>query len=59
MDVRNEKVSLEAARKDYGVILDPARWEVDTAATTSLRQQMREARGWKEVPKVLREEPGL
>ena len=41
------------------MVLDAARWEVDAAATTALRQQMRKARGWEEVPKVLREEPGL
>jgi N-methylhydantoinase B len=38
-DVRNEKVSLEAARRDYGVAIDPKTWTVDVAETARLRGQ--------------------
>ena len=41
-DVKNDKVSLEAARQDYGVVLDESTLAVDKAATASLRQEMSE-----------------
>ncbi|MBI3964424.1 MAG: hydantoinase B/oxoprolinase family protein [Chloroflexi bacterium] len=53
-DVRNEFVSLESARDDYGVVIDPAAWTVDSIATAELRVQLRAARSWLEPPKVLR-----
>jgi N-methylhydantoinase B len=40
-DVRNERVSLEAAREQYGVILDAGTGTVATAATAALRQERR------------------
>ena len=41
-DVRNEFVSLEAARRDYGVVhRGRARSRVDAAATEALRARMR------------------
>ncbi len=43
-DVRNEFLSVERARADYGVILDLDAWRVDEAATAQLRQEMRAAR---------------
>jgi N-methylhydantoinase B len=39
-DVRDGKVSLEAARRDYGVVIDPQTWTVDEAATAELRRAM-------------------
>jgi N-methylhydantoinase B/oxoprolinase/acetone carboxylase alpha subunit len=39
-DVKNDKVSLEAARSQYGVVLDPATFVVDEQATKALRRQM-------------------
>lgn len=36
-DVRNEVVSIEGARRDYGVLIDPATLEVDYRATEELR----------------------
>lgn len=36
-DVRDELLSAEAARRDYGVVLDPATREVDAAATARER----------------------
>jgi N-methylhydantoinase B len=36
-DVRDGKVSLERARSVYGVAIDAAAWQVDVAATASLR----------------------
>jgi N-methylhydantoinase B len=46
LDVRQGKVSLSAARNDYGVAFsDDAGLEVDLAATDALRQQLRVSRG--------------
>jgi len=36
-DVKNDKVSLEAAREKYGVVLDPQTFAVDETATRALR----------------------
>ena len=41
-DVKNDKVSLEAARQDYGVVLDKNTLAVDEDATVSLRQKISE-----------------
>jgi N-methylhydantoinase B len=49
-DVRNEFVSLRAARADYGVVLVGEPLAVDAAATAALRQRMRAARGGAETP---------
>ena len=43
-DVRNEYVSAEAARGDYGVVIDTATWTVDEAATGALRASLRVGR---------------
>jgi len=40
-DVRNEYVSVEKAREDYGVVIDPATLQVDPAATEKLRSERR------------------
>jgi N-methylhydantoinase B len=53
-DVRNELVSLESARSDYGVVIDAERMTVDEAATATLRSELRSERGWSEVPFVTR-----
>lgn len=42
-DVRNEFVSPESARRDYGVVLAPEGWAVDAAATARLREELRAA----------------
>ena len=36
-DVKNEKVSIEAARRDYGVVIDPMTFAVDEKGTRKLR----------------------
>ncbi len=38
-DVRNEMVSIQSARDDYGVIIDPETCEVDEAATRERRRR--------------------
>ncbi|MFW6063770.1 MAG: hydantoinase B/oxoprolinase family protein [Chloroflexota bacterium] len=43
-DVRDEFVSLENARRQYGVVIDTETWTVDDAATGDLRRQMRAQR---------------
>jgi N-methylhydantoinase B len=40
-DVRDGKVTMAAARRDYGVALDPATLAVDAAETARLRAAMR------------------
>ncbi|MGE5270168.1 MAG: hydantoinase B/oxoprolinase family protein [Thiohalocapsa sp.] len=49
-DVLNDFVSPEAARDDYGVMLDGEPLAVDEAATMARRQQMRDARDGAEAP---------
>ena len=44
-DVLDEYVSMEGARRDYGVIIDPISLTVDEAATRKLREEMRGACG--------------
>jgi N-methylhydantoinase B len=56
-DVRNELLSATKAERDYGVVIDTSRWVVDAAATESRRAAIRAARGWREVPKVQRQDP--
>ena len=51
-DVANELLSPEAARVDYGVVIEAG--AADEAATRRLRDELRRARGWREPPKVLR-----
>jgi N-methylhydantoinase B len=40
-DVRDELVSAESAHNDYGVVIDPATFNVDKKATEELRKQMK------------------
>jgi len=56
-DVRNELLSAEKARRDYGVIVDVAAWKVDVAATERLRGEMRQARGGRPLPKIAWQDP--
>jgi len=42
-DVRQGYVSVEGARKDYGVVIDPPRMTVDLSKTNALRGEMRVA----------------
>ena len=56
-DVRNEFLSAERARSDYGVVIDTATWRVNEEATERLRAEIRDARGWREAPKVQWHEP--
>lgn len=42
-DVLDEYISLDAARRWYGVVIDSESMTVDAAATTSLREEMRRA----------------
>ena len=40
-DVLDEVVSLEGARRDYGVVIDPDSWVIDAAATERERAHQR------------------
>jgi N-methylhydantoinase B len=53
-DVRNGLVSLAGARDDYGVVVDPATWTVDPAATAARRAELTTRRGWSAVPTISR-----
>jgi N-methylhydantoinase B len=56
-DVRNELLSAAKAAADYGVVVDTVRWAIDAAASAKLREEIRRARGWSEVPKVQWHDP--
>ncbi|MDP9134038.1 MAG: hydantoinase B/oxoprolinase family protein, partial [Actinomycetota bacterium] len=43
-DVRNKRVSVEAARMEYGVVVDPKSIEPDPAETERLRAELRRSR---------------
>ncbi len=49
-DVRNEYVSREAARHEYGVVIDARSWSVDEDQTSVLREELRRERNWGEAP---------
>jgi len=51
-DVRNELVSVAAARRDYGVVIEDG--ALDPAASERLRAELRQARGWTSLPAVSR-----
>ena len=44
-DVRDEIVSIEVARQDYGVVLDAETLAVNEAATAALRPELKAERG--------------
>ena len=50
MDVRNEYLSQEDARREYGVIVDVTSWRVDTDATVRVRNKLRSVRCWSTPP---------
>ena len=43
-DVKNEFVSVESARDDYGVVIDVQTWTVDGAGTEQRRAELRARR---------------
>ena len=43
-DVLERVISVEGARRDYGVVIDPESLQVDTAATARLRAEMMRSR---------------
>jgi N-methylhydantoinase B len=56
-DVRNELLSPERARNDYGVVVNIVSRTVDATATERLREDIRKRRAWAETPKVQRKDP--
>jgi N-methylhydantoinase B len=40
-DVRQQRVSVDAARERYGVVIDSDNWQVDSEGTEALRAEMR------------------
>jgi N-methylhydantoinase B len=58
-DVRNELVSLAAARAEYGVVLVEKPLSVDARATRALRERLRRARNWPQTPVISWEPPDL
>jgi N-methylhydantoinase B len=55
-DVRNELLSPAKAEADYGVVIDVRGWTVNMPATQRRRAEIRVRRGWREVPKVQRDD---
>jgi N-methylhydantoinase B len=51
-DLRNELISAESARHDYGVVVNTSAWIVDEAETRRLRERMRAQRGSHAPPAV-------
>lgn len=49
-DVFDEIISIEGARSDYGVVLDPSSLQVDHQATRKLRREMKKRRVMSERP---------
>jgi N-methylhydantoinase B len=43
-DVRNEKITADYARREYGVVVDVRSWTVDERATEALRRELRQER---------------
>ncbi|MGH8056098.1 MAG: hydantoinase B/oxoprolinase family protein, partial [Candidatus Entotheonellia bacterium] len=41
-DARNEKISIDYAQREYGVVLDERTWTVDWQATEALRERLRQ-----------------
>jgi N-methylhydantoinase B len=58
-DVRNELVSLAAARADYGVVLAGEPLAVDEAATRALREALCRRRNWQGTPAISWEPPSI
>ena len=58
-DVRNELVSLAAARADYGVVLAGKPLAVDEAETRALREGLCRKRNWPHTPDISWEPPEL
>ena len=44
-DVLDRKISIESARQDYGVVIDPNTFAVSEGETEALRERMRRERG--------------
>jgi hypothetical protein len=51
-NVRNELVSVAAARADYGVVVVAEPMAVDEVATRALRERQRRARNWPQTPAI-------
>ncbi len=51
-DLRNELISPESARRDYGVVVNLSAWTVDESETRRLRARMRERRGGHVAPDI-------
>jgi len=51
-DARNAYISVDAARVEYGVVIDGRSWRVDATATEQLRADLRRSRTRTEVPFV-------
>ena len=51
-DVRNEFLSVERARREYGVVVNVSDWSIDQAASDELRVRIRAQRGDNNPPAV-------
>ena len=58
-DVLDELVSIDAARRQYGVVINMDHRNVEASATNALRAELRSQRSWSDPPVVSRDDSGI
>ena len=58
-DVLDELVSIDAARRQYGVVINLDHRDVEASATNALRAELRSQRSWSDPPVVSRDDSGI
>ena len=58
-DVLDELVSIDAARRQYGVVINLDHRNVEASATNALRAELRSQRSWSDPPVVSRDDSGI
>ena len=58
-DVLDELVSIDAARRQYGVVINLDHRNVEASATNPLRAELRSQRSWSDPPVVSRDDSGI
>ena len=58
-DVLDELVSIDAARRKYGVVINLDHRNVEASATNALRAELRSQRSWSDPPVVSRDDSGI
>lgn len=58
-DVLDELVSIDAARRQYGVVINMDHRNVEASTTNALRAELRSQRSWSDPPVVSRDDSGI